>query len=918
MLTGEELEARREVVADAADLHTLRDRLLVRTRRVTSRRPVTPVIKGMLSADGGFCPEDRSPLHFDPWSPERHRCPRCGREFQGERHAWRWAWLQHLWLGERIAELAFVGAMADDEEALAWATEQVGEYGRRYLDYPNSDNVLGPSRLFSSTYLESIWLTNYLAGSYILRECGTLDDEGQAAVGRVAEAAADLIGEFDEGLSNRQTWHNAALVAAAVWFEDEDLARRAVEGPRGLVGHLVDGFGRDGMWYEGENYHLFALRGLLIGAAWARLAGVDLFEEEAGRARLTAAFQAPILSALPDGTFPARKDSRFGVSLAQPMYLELWEQGVAGRLAAGELDEAQQLADWLRYLYGLPAPPAELFDSYLHEAGEPAPSARGRSDLSWWMLATMAPELPEARAVWVPGSALLPEQGIAVLRDGDRYVSVECGAYGGGHGHPDRLHLTLHARGVHWLADPGTGSYVSADLFWYRSTMAHNAPRVDGVSQAPVDARAEMYEGSGQWGWVRTRADRFTRTVVAGPTHLVDVVEFAADDEYVVELPWHPEGEVEVLSGGRWESAELADRFARDIERFVPDQAGPIAWRSVEPASGQRLEGVFDGAGELLRARGPGRPGRSGEKTFLILRQRGRYARFATVLAFDEPALKGARFAPGEIVVETDSGTVSHRQSSEGWEVEASTLQVSLRGLRRELPTAVLSVPVVGREFHKYTPPVATAFHVAEPPALDGTLTGFVIDEPLVLDHEDQYRRTEEPYPGHEVFSARAWLAWDETALYVAVHVTKEELVFRSAEAAPLHLDNEADLIHADGLQLYLQAGDRWPCGWLVVPDPSGETLQVRGIAGTAGQPAEVRGGWRRLDDGYSVTLALSLPGWPPGPGDEPPAFDLIVNEIRPGRLRRLGQLVWTGGGGWAYLRGDRQDPARFGRIALA
>ena len=34
---------------------------------------------------------------------------------------------------------------------------------------------------------------------------------------------------------------------------------------------------------------------------------------------------------------------------------------------------------------------------------------------------------------------------------------------------------------------------------------------------------------------------------------------------------------------------------------------------------------------------------------------------------------------------------------------------------------------------------------------------------------------------------------------------------------------------------------------------------------------------------------------------------------MEPGRERRSGQLVWTGGGGWVYLRGDRQDPAALG-----
>jgi hypothetical protein len=45
--------------------------------------------------------------------------------------------------------------------------------------------------------------------------------------------------------------------------------------------------------------------------------------------------------------------------------------------------------------------------------------------------------------------------------------------------------------------------------------------------------------------------------------------------------------------------------------------------------------------------------------------------------------------------------------------------------------------------------------------------------------------------------------------------------------------------------------------------------------------------------------------------------FDIIVNEMRPGRTRRTGQLIWSGGPGWVYLRGDRHDPAHFGELEL-
>src|SRR6266540_3992736 len=50
---------------------------------------------------------------------------------------------------------------------------------------------------------------------------GHLDEDTAKGVGQVADEAANLIGEFDEGFSNRQTWNNAALTAIAVWFEDE-------------------------------------------------------------------------------------------------------------------------------------------------------------------------------------------------------------------------------------------------------------------------------------------------------------------------------------------------------------------------------------------------------------------------------------------------------------------------------------------------------------------------------------------------------------------------------------------------------------------------------------------------------------------------------------------------------------------------
>ncbi|MGH7536482.1 MAG: heparinase II/III domain-containing protein, partial [Gemmatimonadales bacterium] len=431
-----------------------------------------------------------------------------------------------------------------------------------------------------------------------------------------------------------------------------------VQGPTGIIAHLVRGFGEDGMWYEGENYHLFALRGQLVAMGWARQAGLDLLEDSRLAVRLEAALRAPAITALPDHTFPARKDSRFGVSLAQPMYLELWEVGLA-RLG----DSHSDLWGWLVALYAEPGGPAERFDSYLHEAGEMAPPGgrRNRSDLSWWALLEMVPELPDATGAWAPGNALLEGQGLAILRQGDRYASLECGHLGGGHGHADRLHLTLHADGQHWLRDLGAGSYVTRDLFWYRSTLAHNAPRLDGVSQEPGDAVCRAFDEQGSWAWARGSFGPLSRTLVAGPSYLVDVVELSGSEEHLLELPWHLSGRVDVVTAGSWSSAApLPDELVTDPERFAPGADGPIQLRAHAGSATLTLHLIFEG--ELLRAAGPGQPGSSSRETFYLARSRGRNQRLIALLTSTHGStiIRSAAAAGDVIEVETTEGLERH------------------------------------------------------------------------------------------------------------------------------------------------------------------------------------------------------------------------------------------------------------------
>lgn len=910
MLTFQELEELRARVPADPDLSRLLETMRARSTRIMVEAPIVPRVKAFLSRDGGVCPDCRGPLGFDPWSPERHVCTRCGHAASGDRHHRHWARAQHLWLAERMAELALVSVITDDAHAADRATELLTVYEDLYFALPNRDNVLGPSHLFFSTYLESLWLTSYLACAFILREAGGLSDERVDGVNRVAEEAAQIIADFNEGFSNRQTWHAAALTAISAWFGDAELAKTAVESRTGLLGHIAEGFGEDGLWWEGENYHLFALRGLMQGIHWARPAGYDLLEDAELRRHLWEALLAPARTALPDFTYPARRDSRYGVSLAEASSLELWEIG------RGWLGGDPALDAWLGALYRLESPRSNalLYDAWLHDEGrQVAPPCR-RDGLSWWALTTMTPPTdPASVPPWNPAGVLMSGQGLAVLRQGDLYASLECGRAIGGHGHPDRLHLTLHAGGAHWLPDPGTGTYVEPVLEWYRSALAHNAPRLDGMNVGGEDAWCSAFEANGDLAWCRARAGRFERTLIASPGQVLDVLDIDARAGEAVDLPWHFMDMLDVVSAGEWQPSPPAHSFVEKPERFVPAAEEPIVVRTTHPGSPAALWSVhWIRGGELLRGMAPGLPGTGAMKPFLMITTEGRPCRWVTALCL-APAAAGPvptlSVAGDQIDVASADGVMRYQLSEAGATIERAGMRTTLAGLRVQRPKH--------RPFFepKAEPPVeATAPFIHAPPPLDGTLTGFDTSAPLELDGEHQYHRSEEPFDP-EAFSARAWLNRDGEALYLAVAIAKSEVVLRPDSAASLELDNEPEDINSDGLQIYYSLGGAVR-GTLVLPQEGGG-LYFRHIGPAGEQPSDVRGGWTRTDLGYVVTLRL---------GDEELGvqgtgatmkFDLLINEMQPGRMRRAGQLAWSGGGGWIYLRGDRHDTAQLGVVSL-
>ena len=208
---------------------------------LVARAPDVPDGKALLSRIGGRCETDGTDLRFDPASPHAHRCPACERMHTGEYHDRWWLYPYHLWLAERALHAAALHALTGDATQSQLASHILGGYADRYLQYPNRNNVLGPSRLFFSTYLESLWTLHISLAADLMRDAGHTAVADRVAA-EIVEPAVMLIEEFDEGLSNRQLWNAAASIAARGFLMDgqmDDASERAFTQVEAIITHAV-------------------------------------------------------------------------------------------------------------------------------------------------------------------------------------------------------------------------------------------------------------------------------------------------------------------------------------------------------------------------------------------------------------------------------------------------------------------------------------------------------------------------------------------------------------------------------------------------------------------------------------------------------------------------------------------------------
>lgn len=862
-----------------------------------------PAEKAKMTRRGGRCSRDGTFLEFDPRSPRQHRCPVCGTIHEGEDHYRWWIMGYQLWLAERAVHASVVWRLGGEERHRRRGEAILVKLADRYLGYPNEDNVLGPTRVFFSTYLESIWALQ-LAVAVALLEPDGATPIGNVVRVRILAPSSELIGSFHEGGSNRQVWNSAALVAAGVLLNRTELVDRALFGPGGLETFLQTGLLADGSWYEGENYHLFAHRGLWYLMMLADHVGASLEQDLVRRFR--DGFTAPLRTALPDFTFPSRRDSQYRASLRQWRIAESVELGLAMS------PDSPELASALATLYG-DAPPGDTGRwRSTAEAERNIPGVRlTRADLGWKSLLFALPQVPKAPAA-APGSALMRGQGFAVIRrEGGRvYAALDYGHAGGSHGHPDRLNLWLVLGDKRVFEDVGTGSYVERTLHWYRSTLAHNAPLIDGRSQKAVAGSLRAWDEDDGYTLVEAEATiaagvLVRRTVLVGDENLVDRVEWTANREVTFDLPMHVEGDVE---GASWKPGALRGGSGlEDGFDFVSEAETTESPGAVSRITARDIDGAVhaDRTHSWWRALAPGPPGQP-PRRFLLVRAQGN--RGCVTSAWSWRGRVELRVTEEGVVDLSVNGEKVRHHLGEKWRAHPHARpEVSLAGPRTpdtsQGPSSASESVDAARQAAKVIP------GKLRPTTAVGDLTSS--GEGLRFELAEQhYRRTEATWLEAGAPAARVTVGATDSELLIEASVASDDPNFAAAsDANPL--DNEHPDTNSDGVQLHLRCPGRGSrmleASWLLIPEPGSDAVRTT----QRGDAAEIplRASWRRTKSGWQLLARIAREAV--GPFDAVFRLDVIVNEMPRWRERRRGQLVLSGGNDWAYLRGDRQDPER-------
>lgn len=853
------------------------------------------------------CPRHEERLTFDPYG-EDNICPICGMQYIDEDYKGARTCTYHHWLSQMAIKAGIVYLVSEEACYAEMVRKILLDYVRYYPDYPNNDNELGTTKVFQSTYMESVWIT-YLAGAYDMVK----EDKAFSSMDRLRivndlfRVSAGVIMDYDEKNNNRQAFNNCGLCAVALVSDDRELLDYALNGPHGFVFHMSNSVLEDGMWYEGDNYHFATVPSLVNIAEMCLRSGIDLYEQEFCGHMLRHMFQAPLVSLQPDLTFPSRKDSPYKTCISQRWYSGLYELAYRRYRdpAFGEI---------LKKMYSRRSDEDESFHNAAGIMDIFPAEAADRSCLDWRGFLNAVPDLgndgTEEKAV----CATMDGTGLSIIRRGaGNYCSLDYGHYGGEHGHPDRLQLTFFARGRRWLTDYGTGQYYFDHLSWYRSTLGHNTVVIDEKNHEKAEGTEVIFEQTREFTileavvpQVISGVDMSRTLILFEGGVLFDFVQMESETAHQYDYVLHSLGTLQVKQQRECDhvlSGKGAYRFLEDARSFEAEGVIEAVFQDKEAGLHIRMMPVKEG--KVYTARSYGCPYHMAERfPVLGVRQNASACSFAVLME----DVEGQKPGEAELCVAGNSEyeiriaekTYRLKRQRDGWNIRTSGGgQEEAFLFVRNMKTKKDGKPAPEKKKEASITPVVysnyTDFHAGS------------WNPNLFLENEDQIIRAETIWKGRDDLSAEGQLSViGGQDLVLELQVRDNTACFIGGK---YKFDN-------DSIQLYFGRNDGLRREYLVLPVTEEGFAKIWDCGKDCydqalGVSAE------QTEAGYFLTVSIPFSeiGGKPAVGEQM-EFDVVINDRDQG-VRRDKQMIWSGNprAVRTYLKEVKHPDGQYGSI---
>ena len=459
-----------------------------------------------------FCPEHNLQFTFRWDKPFAHYCSACQKEWTGnKRYDWAWIYEVHMQNRDYMYRCMYLYLATGNRKYADYIRTMMLDYASKYAGWfehnagrKATDRYSG--KAFAQSLDEANWATKVAMAYTGIKPILTSEEVRKIEEGYLRPAATLLLHRLDG--ANWQMWHDSGLAALGIALESDSIVDVAINkekyGYRALVKKHKNA---DGWINEGSpHYHYYPLEALLFTANAVRCRGIDLFDRD-----LHDMFVEPVKGTYPDLSFPAHSDGWYGANLLS-------------QSALYEVANVRYHDPLLTHVLGLIYAQKKRLD----------PEA---------LLGNRVIEISD-KPLFIR-SYSYDESGFCLLRNNPCTVVLKFGGEGIGHGHPDKLSITIHNGREEIISDFGTSGYGTPDyLKWYKRTLSHNTVTVDGKDQKRSTGKLVNFIPRADGGYAEAMTDQaypgvsMNRSLDLSDSHMKDVYSCTSDTlhqyEYVM------------------------------------------------------------------------------------------------------------------------------------------------------------------------------------------------------------------------------------------------------------------------------------------------------------------------------------------------------------------------------------------------